>query len=107
MAYSVPSAKNKRLDTDFADPHDASASLRLRLVTEPWVGYVPSRPLTADQFYRRYGKHDDVDLINGVVVRRPMVQLEHEQTEGWLYSLFTWYLEAVDGGKIFGSRRGT
>jgi Uma2 family endonuclease len=78
----------------------------LTLIQDEWVGLVPSRPMTAEQFYRRYtGRSERVQLLDGKVVLRPMVQREHEAVDGWLYSLFTWYLEAKDLGRVFHSRR--
>jgi Uma2 family endonuclease len=69
--------------------------------TTKWVG---PRPLTFAQFLELYGDKDQVELIDGVVVERSMVQLDHERLNRWLYVVLTLFTEALKIGEVLGSR---
>ncbi len=65
---------------------------------------VPPRPLTFDEFVDLFGEDDDVELIDGVVVRRMAARDPHEDLFGWLYVMLRSYVAAKDLGIVRGSR---
>lgn len=65
---------------------------------------VPPRPMTFDQFVDLFGEDDDVELIDGVVVRRMAARHRHEDVFGWLYFLLRGYVATGDLGIVLGSR---
>jgi Uma2 family endonuclease len=69
--------------------------------TTKWVG---SRPLTFAEFLENYGPEDHVELIDGVVAERNMVQLDHEKLLGWLDRVLGIYVEERSLGIVLGSR---
>jgi Uma2 family endonuclease len=73
-------------------------------VSEETVKWIWERPLTFDQFVEMFGKEDHVELIDGVVVQREMVQLDHEKLQIWLTTAVNQFLEARDLGILLGSR---
>lgn len=73
-------------------------------VTEVSDRYVWSRPLTFDQFLETFGPKDFVELVDGVVVEKTMVQLEHERLQRWLYVLLSLYAKRSELGEVLGSR---
>jgi Uma2 family endonuclease len=46
----------------------------------------------------------DAELVHGVIVERPMVQLDHELCLGWLYHVMGSYVEERGMGKMLSSR---
>jgi Uma2 family endonuclease len=60
-------------------------------------------PITFDQFLDLTGDRD-AELINGVIVDRTAVYLEHQKLFAWLSSLLSGYVEEVDLGIVLGSR---
>jgi Uma2 family endonuclease len=73
-------------------------------VREETIKWIWERPLTFDQFVEMFGKEDHVELIDGTVVEREMVQLDHEKLQIWLTITVGQYLEARDLGVLLGSR---
>jgi Uma2 family endonuclease len=73
-------------------------------VREETVNWVWARPLTFAEFVDMFGAKDDVELIDGVVVERSMVQLDHEKLQGWLYIVLSLYVKARGLGIVLGSR---
>jgi Uma2 family endonuclease len=73
-------------------------------VREETVKWIWERPLTFDQFVEMFGKEDLVELIDGVVVERDMVQLDHEKLQIWLTTVANSFVEARDLGILLGSR---
>lgn len=73
-------------------------------VLEQTVKWVGERPLTFDEFLGMFGPKDWVELIDGVVVERSMVQLDHEKLLGWLYVILSLYVEERQLGIVLGSR---
>jgi Uma2 family endonuclease len=73
-------------------------------VREETVKWIWSRPLTFVEFLEMFGPKDDVELIDGVVVERNMVQLDHEKLSGWLYIVIGLYVKARSLGIVLGSR---
>jgi len=65
---------------------------------------VPPRPLTFDEFVDLFGEDDDVELIDGVVVRRMAARDPHEDLFGWLYVLLRSYVATRGLGIVRGSR---
>jgi Uma2 family endonuclease len=68
----------------------------LQTATETRKFYFAEHPITFAQFLKLTGEDDDVELINGVIVEKMAVQLDHE----WL---FTWMLTVLNG---FATKRG-
>jgi Uma2 family endonuclease len=65
---------------------------------------IPPRCLTFDEFVDLFGEDDDVELVDGVVVRRMAAQDPHETMLGWLYVLVWEYVDAKGLGEVRGSR---
>lgn len=76
----------------------------LRKVRESRVALVPPRPLTFDEFVEMFNEDEDVELIDGMLVKRMAAQLEHEDLFGWLIRLIGGYVEATGQGIVLGSR---
>ncbi len=76
----------------------------LREFKEQRIALVPPRPLTFDEFVEMFNEDDDVELIDGTVVKRMAAQLEHEDLFGWLIMLIRGFVEATDQGIVLGSR---
>lgn len=69
--------------------------------TTKWVG---ARPLTFAQFLELCDGKNQVELIDGVVVERRMVQLDHERLLKWLDRVLGLVAEALKLGEVLGSR---
>jgi Uma2 family endonuclease len=78
-----------------------SVQEKVREEVTKWVG---PRPLTFAQFLELYGEKDQVELIDGVVVERRMVQLDHELLLKWLDRVLGFVVEALGLGVVLGSR---
>ena len=65
---------------------------------------VPPSPLTFDEFVDMFGEDDEVELINGVVVRIMAARDPHEDLGAWLITLLRVYVRAKDLGIVRGSR---
>jgi Uma2 family endonuclease len=76
----------------------------LREFKEQRVTLVPPRPLTFDEFVEMFNEDDDVELIDGTVVKRMAAQFEHEDLFGWLHTLLWNYIEVTGQGIVLGSR---
>src|SRR5689334_3545682 len=74
---------------------------KVREETVKWVG---ARPLTFAEFLEQFGSQDDVELIDGAVVERNMVQLDHEKLLDWLRFVIGLYVRARGLGIVLGSR---
>jgi Uma2 family endonuclease len=73
-------------------------------VREETVKWIWARPLTFAEFLELFGPKDDVELIDGVVVEKSMVQLDHEKLVGWLYHVLILCVEERSLGMVLGSR---
>jgi Uma2 family endonuclease len=73
-------------------------------VYEQSVKWVYARPLTFEEFLDLFGPKDYVELIDGVVVERPMVQLDHEKLELWLVTALHLFVKSADLGIVLHSR---
>lgn len=71
-------------------------------VWEETVKWVWPRPLTFAEFLEL--EKDNVELVDGAVVEKSMVQLEHEKLLLWLGRLIGDYIEERDLGIVLGSR---
>lgn len=68
------------------------------------VVLVPPRPLTFDEFVNLFGEDDDVELVDGVVVRKMAARDPHEDLNTWLITLLRAYVRAKGLGIVRGSR---
>jgi Uma2 family endonuclease len=73
-------------------------------VREETVKWLWERPLTFAEFLEMFGPKDEVELIDGMVVERSMVQLDHEKLSGWLFIVLSLYVKARGLGIVLGSR---
>jgi Uma2 family endonuclease len=73
-------------------------------VSEEIVYYVPDTPMTFEQYVERFGKADYFELVDGMVVEKPMVQLDHEKLLVWLLTLCHNLCEEKALGIVLGSR---
>src|SRR5438876_88518 len=71
-------------------------------VREETVKWVWDRPLTFAEFLDMFGPEDQVELIDGVVVERSMVQLDHEKLRAWLDRVLGLYVEERSLGTVLG-----
>lgn len=65
---------------------------------------LPSRPLTFEEFVKLFGEDEDVELVDGMVVKRMAAKDPHEDIGGWLLSLLRFYVGEKGLGIIRGSR---
>ncbi len=63
-----------------------------------------SRPMRFEEFICSYGSKHLVELVDGVVVEKSMVQLDHFRLEKWLLKLLDSYVQRAGLGEVFGSR---
>jgi Uma2 family endonuclease len=64
---------------------------------------VADRPIRFDDFLpMAEGRY--VELVDGVIVEKSMVQMDHERCSGWLYRVIGAYIEEHDLGELFNSR---
>jgi hypothetical protein len=73
-------------------------------VYEETVKWVGDRPLTFAEFLEMFGPKDLVELIDGAVVEKSMVQLDHEKLVHWLDRVIGLSVEARQLGIVLGSR---
>src|SRR5687768_7104222 len=71
---------------------------------EQLVSRVGPRPMTFEEFLDYCGPDDDFELIDGALVERKMVQLEHEKLFGWLYMVLGLWIRSKSFGILLGSR---
>ena len=73
-------------------------------VHEETVKWVGARPLTFAGFLEAIGSDDQVELVDGVIVEKNMVQLDHEKLLHWLDRVLGLYVEGRKLGIVLGSR---
>src|SRR5262245_4244860 len=73
-------------------------------VREETVRWVWDRPITFDEFLDQFGPKDYYELVDGVAVEKPTVQLEHEKLEIWLRTVLHLYVRPRNLGIVLGSR---
>lgn len=76
----------------------------LEKVTERSVKWVRSGPITFLEFLDMFGPKDYVELIDGAVVEKPMVQLDYEKLLIWLLRVMAGYVEEKNLGIVLASR---
>jgi Uma2 family endonuclease len=74
---------------------------RVRETTDKWVW---SKPLSFTEFLALFPMEEQVELVNGVVVEKTMVQLDHEKLLLWLLSIANIYARQRQQGLVLGSR---
>ena len=62
------------------------------------------RPIPFDDFLDMFGKTDFVELVDGMVLERPMVNWDHEKLNIWLVNILNMIAEELDLGEVAGSR---
>ncbi len=65
---------------------------------------IASRPLTFEEFVQLFGEDDDVELVDGMVVKRMAAKDPHEDLQGWLLSVVRVYVRVKGLGFVRGSR---
>lgn len=74
-------------------------------VTEETRRWVWPRPVTFEEFLDLFtGRDEIVELIDGTVMEKEMVRLDHEKLLGWLYHVLALYVEETGLGIVLGSR---
>lgn len=86
-----------------------SETLRLETLTrevqeEAPVRWITSRPITFEEYLTIPEDGKWYELVDGVVVEKPMVQLDHEKLFAWLFTLMNMIAMNKDLGIILGSR---
>jgi Uma2 family endonuclease len=71
---------------------------------EETIARVASRPITFVEWLDIPDPNGEFELIDGALVERALVQLEHEKLFNWLYRLIGDFVEDHDLGMLFGSR---
>lgn len=82
----------------------AEPKIQTERVCEERTVFVSSRPISFEEFLKRYGEDDEVELIDGVVVERISAQLSHERQYAWFFSILHQYTETHQLGIVLGSR---
>lgn len=74
-------------------------------VTAKRVQWIRAEPIRFEEFLELFGaKENSVELLDGVVVEKPMVPLEHEKLLIWLLTLLHLYVKKQSLGIVLGSR---
>jgi Uma2 family endonuclease len=68
------------------------------------TSWIWPRPITFAEFLDLSGLPKHVELIDGVVVKKMAVQLDHEKLLVWLVTILNQYIEDNDLGILLGSR---
>lgn len=72
-------------------------------VVEGRVVHIAERPIPFERFLPlAEGRY--FELVDGVIVEKPMVQLDHELCSGWLYAVMKLYVEKRGLGRMLSSR---
>ena len=81
----------------------------LFLETEVEANHIPRRVHVEDKLigFERFlemARDQYVDLIDGVIVEKPMIQLDHELCTSWLYQIIGPYVRKLKLGRMLCSR---
>ena len=79
-------------------------TLEREITNEPLTWWVSPHLITFDEWLETGSPKDFRELVDGALVERPMVQLEHEKLEVWLSRTVGVYIEERDLGILLGSR---
>ncbi len=82
----------------------ARSSVAFAETREERILLMPTRLLTFDEFVRLFGEDDDVELVDGMVVKRMAAKDIHEDLQGWLLFVIRGYAEGKQLGIVRGSR---
>src|SRR5438132_1703941 len=74
------------------------------MVREESVKWVGTRPLTFAEFLDLDGHENPVELIDGAIVEKSVVQLDHEKLLHWLDRVLGICVEERSLGIVLGSR---
>ena len=72
-------------------------------IVEGRVVHIADRPIPFNQFIEMT-QGQWWELVDGVIVEKPMVQLDHELCSGWLYQVMGPYVEERSLGRMLSSR---
>lgn len=72
---------------------ETEQSLEARIV------HVSERPIAFERFLDM-AEGRFVELVRGVIVEKPIMQLDHEQCSRWLYSIVWPYVQKYELGEI-------
>jgi Uma2 family endonuclease len=83
------------------------ANLLLEVETEEFVEarvvHVGDRAIRFERFIEMADRRD-LELVSGIIVEKPMVQLDHERCSRWLYQFLGQYVEERGLGEMLSSR---
>lgn len=77
---------------------------RAEAVEETTTRLLYPRPITFDEWLEVCGPKDFYELVDGALVERPMVQLEHEKLNLWLLHILDIYSQRAGLGLVLGTR---
>jgi Uma2 family endonuclease len=72
-------------------------------IVEGRVVRIADRPIPFDHFVEM-ANGQYLELVDGVIVEKPMVQLDHERCSGWLYQVLGPFVEERGLGQMLSSR---
>ena len=75
-------------------------SPELEEVIEGRIVQIADRPIIFAQFLELGQPETWMELVNGVLEEKPMVQLDHELTEGWIYIVMRAYVQKRGLGMV-------
>ena len=81
-----------------------AVALTRERVEETVTRFVYPRPITFNEWLEISGPRDFDELIDGTIVEKPMVQLEHEKLNLWLFQVLGPFAEEINLGTILGTR---
>lgn len=70
---------------------------------EERILHVGARPIPFGRFLE-IASGRFVDLVNGIVLERPMIQLDHERCSRWIYQVVGTFVQKRGVGEMLGSR---
>ena len=81
-----------------------SLTLTSERVEETVTRFVYPRPITFNEWLEISGPKDFDELIDGTIVEKPMVQLEHEKLNLWILHVLDIYAQEKAVGTVLGTR---
>jgi Uma2 family endonuclease len=82
----------------------ANVIRELEKSVEGRVVRLAERPISFEEFVELGGKTDFLELVDGVIVEKPMVQLDREKLLGWLYAILGILVRRRNLGIVLSSR---
>jgi Uma2 family endonuclease len=71
---------------------------------DEWVVQVGNGPITFEQFLEMADPKRWIELVDGMLMEKPMVQYEHEKLEVWIVTVLNGYVKNLGLGVVLGSR---